>query len=270
MGQHEREKVFLTGGSGGLGFEIGNKFAKEGWDVIAPTHKELDLSDPGKVQEYVDRQMQKVGPIIKAFVHSAGINPGVAKLSATNSEEERANFDISEAMAEFNNVLQVNSTSFLHLGRSMLQAKQEAGTLDGYTMVALSSLFGGNITRPGKMPYSTSKAMLEQMVRQLAVEWRPHGVRVNGIEPGFFPTQMTIDNLVKRYGKDIIPTIEAQTPLGRMGKPSEIASVAYFLCSEESSFVSGIVIPVDGGFLAGGGMGVWDIPASLKHRNNSL
>ncbi|MBI2641931.1 SDR family oxidoreductase [Candidatus Roizmanbacteria bacterium] len=253
MPYSERPTLLLTGGSRGLGHAIGGKFGAEGWEIIAPPRLRLELSSPAAIQDYIETEIQRFGPIVNSFIHSAGINPSVAKLTVTELGVKSPGIDV--ALNEFDQVVQVNARSFLQLSIGLLRRKQEMDTLSGLRMLALSSLFGGDITRIGKMPFSASKAMLEKIVKQLAVEWGRHGVLVNAIEPGFFPTEMTQINL----GEEKIRMIEAQTPLGRLGEPHELANAAYFLCSPQNTFITGVVLPVDGGFLAGGGLGVLEM-----------
>ena len=90
--------------------------------------------------------------------------------------------------------------------------------------------------------YSTSKAAVIMLTKDLAAKWGRHGVRVNAIAPGFFPTKMTEKNLPK-----IEAMINARTPLGRAGKTGEIGAAALFLASAASDYVTGHILAVDGG-----------------------
>ena len=98
---------------------------------------------------------------------------------------------------------------------------------------------------PNVVGYAASKAAVEGMTRALAVEWSPHGVRVNCIAPGFIDTAMSskaFENDPARKDR-----VLARTPLRRLGKPSDVANAALFLASEQSAFITGVVLPVDGG-----------------------
>ena len=94
--------------------------------------------------------------------------------------------------------------------------------------------------------YSASKGAIISLTRDLAVKWAPHGIRVNAIAPGFFETRLTAGRLEKSRAD-----IERWTPMGRIGRPSELKGVAVFLASEASAYMTGQVLIVDGGATAG-------------------
>jgi NAD(P)-dependent dehydrogenase (short-subunit alcohol dehydrogenase family) len=99
----------------------------------------------------------------------------------------------------------------------------------------------------GASAYASSKAALAQFTRSLAVELAPDGVRVNAIAPGFFVTAMTAGT---RSDPARVAAFQARTPMKRMGEPTELAGPVLFLASRLSSYVTGVVLPVDGGLLA--------------------
>jgi NAD(P)-dependent dehydrogenase (short-subunit alcohol dehydrogenase family) len=102
---------------------------------------------------------------------------------------------------------------------------------------------------PLVIAYSAAKAAVEGMTRAMAVECSPEGIRVNCIAPGFIKTKMSgkaLDNDPERKRK-----VLSRTPMGRLGTPEEVADAAYYLVSEEASFITGVVLPVDGGNLIG-------------------
>jgi NAD(P)-dependent dehydrogenase (short-subunit alcohol dehydrogenase family) len=96
--------------------------------------------------------------------------------------------------------------------------------------------------------YGSSKAAVGALTKSLAVEWAPHGVCVNAIAPGIFPTDLNRNLLDSPRGRELL----LRTPMHRFGKVDEVAGAAVFLASDESSFVTGHILPVDGGFLASG------------------
>ncbi len=96
--------------------------------------------------------------------------------------------------------------------------------------------------------YSASKAAVGSLTRSLAVEWAPHGVLVNAIAPGIFPTALNRALLDSPRGQEL----KMRTPMGRFGEPSELVSTALYLACDRTSFTTGQIIPVDGGFLASG------------------
>jgi NAD(P)-dependent dehydrogenase (short-subunit alcohol dehydrogenase family) len=92
--------------------------------------------------------------------------------------------------------------------------------------------------------YSASKAAVEQLVRELARQWAPHGIRVNAIAPGYFPTAMNAPMMADPQRR---ARIVARIPLGRPGEPEDLTGVAVFLASRAARYVTGQVIPLDGG-----------------------
>jgi NAD(P)-dependent dehydrogenase (short-subunit alcohol dehydrogenase family) len=98
--------------------------------------------------------------------------------------------------------------------------------------------------------YAASKGAVDNLTRQLAVEWAPYGITVNAIAPGYFPTEMTIDPELGEVRADQRERIEQLTPLGRLGKLEEIETAVVFLAAPASSYVTGVILPVDGGWTA--------------------
>jgi gluconate 5-dehydrogenase len=103
------------------------------------------------------------------------------------------------------------------------------------------------VARPNVAPYAASKGGLKQFTKALAVEWAPHNIQVNGIEPGFITTEMSIP---LRQDEKFNAFIINRTPAGRWGEPEDIASAALFLCSPGADFITGQILAVDGGILA--------------------
>jgi len=101
---------------------------------------------------------------------------------------------------------------------------------------------------PGRNAYGAAKAGIAAMTRSLACEWARHGVRVNAVAPGYVRTAL-VDDLVRNGALDS-RAIEARTPMRRLAQPDEIAAAITFLASPEASFITGVTLPVDGGWLA--------------------
>jgi NAD(P)-dependent dehydrogenase (short-subunit alcohol dehydrogenase family) len=98
---------------------------------------------------------------------------------------------------------------------------------------------------PGVVAYTASKAAVEGMTRALAVEWSPHGVRVNCIAPGFIATPMSARALESDPARKV--RVLARTPMGMLGEPADVAHAALFLASSQARYITGAVLPVDGG-----------------------
>ncbi|WP_290899808.1 SDR family NAD(P)-dependent oxidoreductase [Hoeflea sp.] len=129
------------------------------------------------------------------------------------------------------------------VGRHMAKAK--FGAVVNFSSIA------GVVGLPGRNAYSAAKAGLVIMTRALASEWACYGIRVNAIAPGYIDTPM-VEGLMVRGRMGTEPILR-RTPMGRFGQPSEISAAVQFLCSPAASYVTGVCLPVDGGWVAFGG-----------------
>src|SRR5690606_10118439 len=115
----------------------------------------------------------------------------------------------------------------------------------GGWMIAMGSILGRRAgTGPGMAAYAASKAAVEGLVRELARQWAPHGIRVNAISPGFFPTAMNAPMVADPERR---ARLVARIPMGRPGEPEDLTGVAVFLASPAARYLTGQVIPLDGG-----------------------
>jgi len=109
----------------------------------------------------------------------------------------------------------------------------------------MSSILGRKAgTGPGVAAYAASKIAVEGLTRELARQWAPHGIRVNALAPGYFPTEMNAPMTADPGRRE---ALVARIPLGRAGEPADIAGVAVFLASRAAGYVTGQVLPLDGG-----------------------
>ncbi len=218
--------LLLTGGHGEIGTAIAERFKDEGWEIVAPKSNELDLADNNSIATYFKAWQSSVD----AVIHCAGVN-------TPKSLEQLAWEDLERTM-------HINALSLVkilqHLVPSMKKKKS------GY-ILAISSIYG-IISRGGRLPYAMSKHALSGLVQTLAIELGPFNIKVNALAPGMVETKMTTQN----NSPEEIFGLKAGIPLGRLGKPEDIAQVAYFLCSEGNSFITGQTIVADGGYIIGG------------------
>lgn len=252
----DEQIVLVSGGSRGIGRAIAQGFADRGASVIitgrdkeslAQTAREIappgaavhtaicNVAHANEIRGTVESLLAKFGRI-DTLVNVAGVNRRKSALEVT---EEDYDF-----------ILDINlKGAFLlsqAVGRSMLQ--RGAGC-----QINIASL---NTDRPltHVLPYAVSKAGLAHMTRALALEWGPKGVRVNAIAPGFILTDLTrklwSDEQMQAWGM-------ANTPLRRLGQPSDMVGAAIFLASPAAAFLTGQILFVDGGFNCGW---AWPIP----------
>lgn len=215
--------IFITGASRGIGKSIANYFQGKGSTVIAPTRQELDLSSRKSIERYLEIN-NDLQPDV--FVHCAGIN----KL-----------FGIEEYEPEIlDQVFQVNYFSAVRLMNDFVPKMKEKG--EG-KIVFISSLYS-MITKERRIAYSSSKNALTGLMKTSALELAPSNILVNAVAPGYVMTQMTRQNL----SDSEIETITKQIPTGRFQSETDIASLVYFLCSDQNKSITGQLIIVDGGY----------------------
>ena len=243
----ENKTVLVTGGSRGIGKEIALKFAKQGYDVIInyvsdktdteELKKELeanggkalivkaDVTNPEQIENLVKKAIETFEKI-DVLVNNAGITKD--NLLMRMSEEE------------FDKVIEVNlkGTYLMTKAVTKYMMKKRQGSI-----INLSSVVGvtGNA---GQCNYSASKAGIIGFTKSIAKELASRNIRSNAVAPGFIETDMTAV-----LSDEIKENIHNQIPLKRMGTAKEVANLIYFLGSDESSYITGQVINVDGGMV---------------------
>lgn len=242
MAEEQRKKtLLLTGASRGIGHATVIKFAKEGWRVITcsrqafseecpwggeDNHIQVDLSDPNKTIEAIDRVKKRLkGGLLDALVNNAGISP-------KDEDGGRLN-TLDTDLRTWGYVFHVNFFASVILARGL---KDELAAANG-SVVNVTSIAGARVHPFAGAAYATSKAALAALTREMAHDFGPLGVRVNAIAPGEVETSILSEGTDK---------IVAKLPMRRLGQPSEVANAIYFLCSDQSSYVSGTEIEVNG------------------------
>jgi len=225
--------VLVTGGNRGIGLAIARAFADAG-DKVAVTYRSgeppagftavrCDITDPEQV-ERAYKEIEEQQGAVEVLVANAGVTRD--QLLLRMSEED------------FAAVVETNLTGTFRVvkraSRAMLRAH-------GGRIVLISSVVG-LLGSAGQANYAASKAGLVGFARSLARELGSRGITCNVVAPGFVDTDMT-----QALSEDRRATIVEQVPLGRYGRTDEIASTVRFLASEEAAYITGAVIPVDGG-----------------------
>jgi len=219
-------RLFLTGGNGEIGASIKQRFVNAGHEVVAPRSTELDLSNLNGITEF----LKGTADSFDGFIHCAGINNPKWFETISPQEIER--------------VFTINTLSFVRISQLISEGLRKR---KGGHILAVSSIYG-SLSREKRLPYSMSKHALNGAVKTLALELGPHGIFVNTVSPGFIDTELTRRN----NDSATIEGFAKRTALRRLGAPSDIAEVCYFLCSDANRYITGQDIVADGGYSIGG------------------
>jgi 3-oxoacyl-[acyl-carrier protein] reductase len=214
--------VLITGGSRGIGKATAEVFARNGYTVIAPTRGEMDLASSDSITDYFRRNQLYVDCII----NNAGINP-------LSPIEEMKDHDLEET-------ININLKAPALIIRALVGRMKERSF---GRIVNISSIWGV-VSKEKRTVYSITKNGLHGLTNTLAVELGPHNILVNTVCPGFTNTELTKKNVSASEAE----VIAADIPLRRFAEPKEIASLIYFLGSEENTYITGQKIVIDGGF----------------------
>jgi len=239
----DRRTLLLTGASRGIGHATVKRFSSAGWRVITCSrhpfpedcpweageedHIQVDLADPNNTIEAVAeiRRRLKSGRL-EALVNNAGISP---------KGEDGSRLDtLTTDLRSWGHVFHVNFFASVILARGLMA---ELAAAQG-AIVNVTSIAGSRVHPFAGAAYATSKAALKALTREMAHDFGPMGVRVNAISPGEIETEI------------LSPGTEALArtiPLRRLGQPEEVARTIYYLCTPESSYVTGVEIDINGG-----------------------
>lgn len=238
------ELALVTGGGTGLGFGICQAMIEAGARVVITGRREEKLREAckqlGEKAAYVRQDIQDL-PALPGLVDRIEREHGPLGILVNNAGNHLKKPAIETGDAEFANVIQTHLFGSFSLarecGKRMLPRKKGAIVM----MCSMTSLFG----IPLVPAYSSAKSALLGLTRALAVEYSPHGVRVNAIAPGFYNTELNR----RAYEGDParLQKILTRTPMGRLGEESDVGYAAVYLCSPAAKFVTGVVLPVDGG-----------------------
>jgi len=253
----EGKVALVTGAGGGIGRATALLFAREGADIavndidlsLAEETVEgvrqmgqraiairADVAEAGEVDTMVDRVISELGGV-HILVNNAGISSKEGPPGDTIEQESVERWD-----KVVNVILRGTYLCSRRAGRWMVS--NNTGKI-----VSISSI-AGIAGYPRIIAYGSAKAGIINMTRALAVEWGKYNVNVNCIAPAWVRTSM-LENALKD-GRITLEEIEKRTPLGRPAEPEEVAKAALFLASDDASFISGVTLPVDGGWLACG------------------
>lgn len=241
---HTQKIAIVTGGASGIGLAIAKEFVRNNIFTILIARDTLklqkaqaelgnlcgiiafDLTELEKIPSLVEQIQSEYGKI-DILVNNAGIN--MKKEFCEVSDEE------------FQNVLRTNITSVFAMSREVARGMIARATGSILNISSMAAQYG----IPKVIAYTASKAAIDGMTKAMAVELSPKGIRVNAVAPGFIATDMSskaLDNDPERKHKAL-----SRTPMGYLGDPADIGTTALFLCSDAAKYITGVILPVDGG-----------------------
>jgi NAD(P)-dependent dehydrogenase (short-subunit alcohol dehydrogenase family) len=241
----ERKTLILTGASRGIGHATVKRFSSAGWRVITCSrhpfpencpweagpedHIQVDLADPENTVHAIAEMRERLkaqDSRLSALVNNAAISPkreGGGRIST-----------IDTPLEDWTTVFQVNFFAPIMLARGLINELEKAGG----AVVNVSSIAGSRVHPFAGSAYATSKAALASLTREMATDFAPRGIRVNAISPGEIDTAMLSPG-IERLIEEI--------PMRRLGTPEEVAKAIYFLCTEQSSYINGAELHINGG-----------------------
>lgn len=245
MNGHIKNRIaIVTGGASGIGFAISKKFIQNDIKVIMIGRNRSRLKQAcetlGVLADFVVYDLAELTEL-PAIVEKIKVNYGMIDILVNN-----AGIHLKKPMNEvtdddFQKIIKTNQTAMFSLTREVAKIMQLQCSGVVLNISSMASQYG----LPNVIAYTASKSAIEGMTRAMAVELAQYGIRVNCIAPGFIKTNIStlaLENDPERKKK-----VLSRTPMGRLGKPEEVADAALFLVSGSAAFITGVVLPVDGG-----------------------
>ena len=237
----ENKNIIVTGASGGIGNSIVEKLNECGANVLASGTRlekleelknkfnkikilKFDISQSDKIEDFIENATSELGGSLDCIVNNAGIT--------------QDNLAIRMSLDEWQNVININLTSTFLMSKFAIKKmlKNKSGKIVNITSVV------GHTGNLGQANYTASKAGIVAMSKSLAIEYAKKNININCISPGFIKTTMT-DKIDEKFKEVIVSKI----PSARLGEPEDIANAVLFLSSDQSNYINGETIHVNGG-----------------------
>tara|TARA_B100000524_G_scaffold193445_1_gene100244 strand:- start:21 stop:758 length:738 start_codon:yes stop_codon:yes gene_type:complete len=241
MSNLENKNIIVTGASGGIGNSIIKKLIRAGANILASGTRieklevlkknyekikilRFDISQSEKIEEFIENASNELGGSLDGIINNAGIT--------------QDNLAIRMSLEEWQKVININLTSTFLLSKFAIKKmlKNKSGKIVNITSVV------GHTGNLGQANYTASKAGIVAMSKSLAIEYAKKNININCISPGFIKTAMT-DKIDEKFKEVIISKI----PSARLGEPDDIANAVLFLSSDQSNYINGETIHVNGG-----------------------
>tara|TARA_B100000989_G_C19380832_1_gene401554 strand:+ start:50 stop:787 length:738 start_codon:yes stop_codon:yes gene_type:complete len=237
----ENKNIIITGASGGIGNSIVQKLSDCGANILASGTKleklqdlkkkfqnieilKFDISESDKIEDFIENASSKLGGSLDCLINNAGIT--------------KDNLAIRMSLDEWKKVIEINLTSTFLLSKFAIKKmlKNKFGKIINITSIV------GHTGNLGQANYTASKAGIVAMSKSLAIEYAKKNININCISPGFIKTNMT-DKIDEKFKEIIISKI----PSARLGEPQDIANAVLFLASNQSDYINGETLHVNGG-----------------------
>jgi NAD(P)-dependent dehydrogenase (short-subunit alcohol dehydrogenase family) len=246
------KSAVVTGAAAGIGRATAELFAREGARLVLAdinadglsalrdslrdvtgdvTVVTADVSKPEDVRRMIEVAVEEYGRLDIAIAN-AGIIPLASVVEAT--------------LDDWDEVMAIDGRGMFLTCKYAIEQMMSSG---GGSIVCLSSI-SGVAGQPRQSTYGPAKFVASGLTKHLAVEWAGRGIRVNAVAPGTINTERVQRLPEEPGGTEYLEAVKAAHPMGRLGEPSEVAKAILFLASDEASFITGAILPVDGGFLA--------------------
>ena len=241
MNNLKDKKIIVTGASGGIGNAIVKRLSENGANILATGTKmekldtlksnfknvktiKFDISQTDKIDEFIDNATLELGGNIDCIVNNAGIT--------------HDNLAIRMTLEEWKRVIDINLTSTFLLSKFAIKKmlKNKSGKIINITSVV------GHTGNLGQANYTASKAAIVAMSKSLSIEYAKKNININCISPGFIKTSMT-----EKLDQKIQDNIISKIPSARLGEPEDIANAVLFLASNQSDYINGETLHVNGG-----------------------